>query len=68
MEGTVVTLQDIFSFDYSAGIDDSGRHLGSLVPTGIRPAFVDRLADHGIEVPAGTFGGPEALLGRRRAS
>jgi pilus assembly protein CpaF len=65
MEGQVVTLQDIFAFDYSAGVDADGRHRGSLQPTGIRPAFVDRLADHGIVVPAGTFGTPEVLAGGR---
>ncbi len=53
MEGEVVTLQDIFRYDYKAM---------SLVPTGIRPAFVDKLADRGIALPGGLFGGPEAWL------
>jgi pilus assembly protein CpaF len=67
MEGAVVTLQDIFAFDYAAGVDGDGRHLGRLQPTGIRPAFVDRLADHGIVVPHTTFGTPDVLLAGRRA-
>jgi pilus assembly protein CpaF len=66
MEGQIVTLQDVFAFDYAAGVDGQGRHRGQLRPTGIRPAFVDRLADLGIEVPAATFGTPDDLLGRRR--
>ena len=65
MEGQGVTLQDIFAFDAAAGIDAEGRHRGSLQPTGIRPAFVDRLADHGIVVPVGTFGTPDVLTGAR---
>jgi pilus assembly protein CpaF len=68
MEGTVVTLQDIFAFDYSAGIGDDGRHRGSLQPTGLRPAFADRLADFGIVLSASTFGTPDVLLGGRRRS
>jgi pilus assembly protein CpaF len=68
MEGTVVTLQDIFAFDYSAGVADDGRHRGTLQPTGIRPAFADRLADLGIVLPASTFGSPDILLGARRRS
>jgi pilus assembly protein CpaF len=65
MEGNVVTLQDVFAFDYSAGVDDEGRHRGSLKPTGIRPAFVDRLADLGIVLPTSTFGTPDILEGGR---
>ena len=58
MEGQVVTLQDVFLFDYSAGMDDDGRFLGSQRPTGIRPRFVERLEQHGIPVPAIVFGPP----------
>jgi pilus assembly protein CpaF len=66
MEGNVVTLQDVFAFDYSAGVDDEGRHRGSLKPTGIRPSFVDRLADLGIVLPVTTFGTPDILEGGKR--
>ena len=48
MEGDVITLQDIFLFDYHAGVDQHGRYLGSLKSTGIRPAFLEQLADQGI--------------------
>lgn len=58
MEGDVVTLQDAFVFDYSAGVDDHGRFLGRPVPTGIRPRFIDRFEDIGIRVPAELFAAP----------
>ncbi len=50
MEGDVITLQDIFKYDYTAS---------SLVPTGIRPEFVDKLAERDIFLPAGLFGAAE---------
>ena len=56
MEGQIVTLQDVFTFDYSAGLDADGRFLGSAKPTGIRPRFTDRLKDYGIPIPAIVFG------------
>jgi pilus assembly protein CpaF len=55
MESDVITLQDIFTFDYSAGRDESGRFRGQLVPTGIRPKFTQDLADLGIELPMMLF-------------
>ncbi|GLZ30134.1 type II secretion system protein E [Lentzea sp. NBRC 105346] len=55
MEGDVITLQDLFVFDYAAGVDENGRFRGSLRSTGLRPTFADRLADHGITLPAGLF-------------
>ena len=64
MEGQVITLQDIFLFDYSAGIGADGRFLGSAKPTGLRPRFSDRLADVGISLPPGTFGSPDLLIAR----
>jgi pilus assembly protein CpaF len=58
MEGQTVTLQDAFLFDYSAGVDPSGRFLGKPRPTGIRPTFTDRFADLGITLSPGVFGLP----------
>ncbi|MFJ6279819.1 CpaF family protein [Arthrobacter subterraneus] len=63
MEGDVVTLQDAFVFDYSAGVDSSGRFLGKPIPTGIRPRFMERFEDMGITVSPAVFGA--ALTGRR---
>ncbi|MGH2791583.1 MAG: CpaF family protein [Actinomycetota bacterium] len=55
IEGDVVTLQDIYLFDYSLGTDPYGRYLGQLKPTGLRPRFLDKLEDHGIVIPASVF-------------
>jgi pilus assembly protein CpaF len=58
MEGDIVTLQDAFVFDYSAGVDAQGRFLGKPVATGIRPRFIDRFEDLGIHVSPAVFAGP----------
>jgi pilus assembly protein CpaF len=55
MEGDVITLQDLYLFDYGMGVDDSGRTLGELKSTGIRPHFAERLADHGITLEPELF-------------
>jgi pilus assembly protein CpaF len=55
MEGEVITLQDLFVFDHSAGFDADGRALGNLVPTGLRPHFSEKLANSGIYLPTETF-------------
>jgi pilus assembly protein CpaF len=68
MEGQVITLQDVFTFDYEAGMNADGRFLGGQRPTGIRPRFVDRLGREGITLPAAVFGAPvdnPAQLGLR---
>jgi pilus assembly protein CpaF len=57
MEGEIVTLQDIFAFDFHAGVDQHGRYLGSLKSTGIRPAFLDKLQDQGIYPSPALFDG-----------
>ncbi len=49
MEGDVVVLQDVFTFDFSAGVDPEGRFLGQARPTGVRPRFSERFADAGIQ-------------------
>ncbi|MEV7660799.1 CpaF family protein [Paenarthrobacter sp. NPDC089316] len=65
MEGDVVTLQDAFLFDYSAGLDAQGRFLGRAIPTGIRPRFLDRFAELGISVSPAAFGVAPLPVGRR---
>jgi pilus assembly protein CpaF len=55
MEGDVVTLQDLFSYDYSAGYDESGRSIGRLRSLGLRPRFLAKLQDHGIDVDPAIF-------------
>jgi pilus assembly protein CpaF len=55
MEGDVVTLQDVFLFDFRAGTSNNGRSMGVLKPTGLRPKFLEKLEDHNITVPPGLF-------------
>jgi pilus assembly protein CpaF len=55
MESDVITLQDLFTFDYGAGRDENGRFLGRLRSTGLRPKFTEHLRDLGIELPANMF-------------
>ena len=55
MEGQTVTLQDVFLFDYAAGLDESGRFRGKPVSTGIRPRFTQRFEDLGITVSPRVF-------------
>ncbi len=55
MEGDVITLQDIFLFDLAMGSDEHGRSRGVLKSTGLRPKFLDRLADVGVTVDPKMF-------------
>ena len=55
MEGEVITLQDIFLFDFSAGMDEEGRFRGRLKSTGLRPKFLDKLAERGVYVEPELF-------------
>jgi pilus assembly protein CpaF len=62
MESDVITLQDAFVFDYAAGVDHTGRFLGTTRPTGVRPGFTEHFAELGIELPEHVF---EAELSTR---
>jgi len=59
MEGDVVTMTDIFSFDQT-GVEN-GKVIGRLRPTGLRPKFMDKLEAAGINLPPSIFG-----IGERR--
>ena len=59
MEGEIITLQDIFQFDFAMGIDEKGRFKGVLKPTGLRPKFSTRLRDYGIDFSSSMFLGEE---------
>jgi len=62
MEGQTVTLQDIFLFDYSAGLDANGKFLGRPVATGVRPKFTERFEELGIVLSPRVFGGNQEWL------
>jgi pilus assembly protein CpaF len=60
MEGDVITLQDIFLFDFRAGVDENGRVRGHMKATGLRPTFLEKLIDRGIPVSPMLFS-PEPM-------
>jgi pilus assembly protein CpaF len=55
MEGDVITLQDIFVYDSSAGFDAEGRSLGELRSTGLRPKFLEKMAHSNVTVDPRLF-------------
>jgi pilus assembly protein CpaF len=61
MEGDMITLQDLFVFDYAAGYDADRHPLGKLRPTGLRPLFVEKLAVHGLTIDLSSFLHPDLL-------
>jgi pilus assembly protein CpaF len=57
LEGDTILLQDVFRFRTHPTGNES-RPSGQLVPTGLRPRFVDRLKGTGVEIPASAFRAP----------
>jgi pilus assembly protein CpaF len=55
LEGDAVTMQDLFVFKVIGGLDDRGRILGRLSPTGLRPLFLERLADRNVRLDQSIF-------------
>ena len=55
MEGDVVVLQDVFLFEQT-GVDERGKIVGQLRPTGIRPKFVEMFEAQNIYLPPNIFG------------
>ncbi len=55
MEGDVVVMQDIFVFEQT-GIDERGRIIGQLRPTGVRPKFIEKFETLNIFLPPNIFG------------
>src|SRR5438477_12306209 len=53
MEGDTILLQEVFHYRNLASRD--GRPAGELAATGLRPTFVDKLNELGIELPAKVF-------------
>jgi pilus assembly protein CpaF len=50
MEGDVITLQDVFLYDHTAGFDENGRTRGRLKSTGLRPKFLEKLSHANVRV------------------
>ncbi len=55
MEGDIITLQDLFLLDTSAGYDAHGRSLGRLASCGLRPKLQERLEDVGVQLTNSMF-------------
>src|SRR5438094_646321 len=54
MEGDKIILQDVFLFEQEAFVN--GKVDGSIKPTGVRPKFMPKLEDSGIQLPPSIFG------------
>ncbi len=61
MEGDVITLQDLFVFDIESTLDDQGRVRGRLRATGLRPHFLQKLADRQIKLDVNLFEPPAGM-------
>jgi pilus assembly protein CpaF len=59
MEGEVITMSDIFVYE-KQGVEN-GKVIGRLIPTGLRPKFIEKIEASGIRLPPSIFG-----LGARR--
>jgi pilus assembly protein CpaF len=57
MESDVITLQDLFTFKVDH-VTPERMVVGSLAPTGMRPAFLHKFEKHGVSLPNSLFGGP----------
>ena len=66
MEGDIILLQDVFSLEMSVGSDKTMS--GQLGATGLRPRFIDRIAQHGIEIPAAAFKSAKRTAASKSAS
>ena len=63
MEGDIITLQDIFEYDYRVLPRAEGELPGKIVPTGIRPSFAAHLEELGYDLDPVLF--QEYKPGRR---
>ncbi|PLS81375.1 MAG: type II secretion system protein E [Chloroflexi bacterium] len=61
MEGDNIQLQDIFVFEQT-GVDERGKIVGRLRPTGVRPRFVEKFEAYGIYLPPGIFGSGDRFV------
>jgi pilus assembly protein CpaF len=67
-EDDEILTQDVFAFEQT-GIDENGKIVGELKPTGVRPTFMGQFARGGIALPPDEYGIPpedKALPGPRR--
>jgi pilus assembly protein CpaF len=60
-DGERVQTQDIFAFKQT-GVDEDGKVLGALVPTGVVPRFLEHLKAFGEGVDEGMFNPPRPAV------
>jgi pilus assembly protein CpaF len=60
MEGDIIKLQEIFRFEQT-GVDENGKIIGQLKPTGVQPRCVEKFEQHNIFLPPDTFGSASQL-------
>jgi enamine deaminase RidA (YjgF/YER057c/UK114 family) len=68
IEDDEILTQDVFVFEQT-GVNEEGRIIGELRPTGVRPTFMSVFKTAGVELPPGDFGIPaedKAKPGPRR--
>jgi pilus assembly protein CpaF len=65
MEGEMITLQNLFEFKIDR-VDADRKIVGRLEPTGLRPSFLGKFEQHGIELPLDLFGA--AMLGSQNGN
>ncbi len=66
MEGETITLQDIFIAkpdEQGAASGQTSRLLGPLTMTGIKPGFLEKLAQNGVTIPVSFFAGDDGAAG-----
>ena len=50
MEGDIIRMQDIFTFDTDGSIDASGKFKGEFKPTGIVPKCIEKIRENGVKI------------------
>jgi pilus assembly protein CpaF len=61
LEGDTVTMQDLFLFHVEGGLDERGRVRGRMAPTGLRPHFLETLAERNVTLESSWFAPPPGM-------
>jgi pilus assembly protein CpaF len=61
LEGDTVTMQDLFVFHVDAGLDERNRVRGRLTPSGLRPHFLEKLAERNVFLDTAWFAPPPGM-------
>jgi pilus assembly protein CpaF len=61
LEGDTITMQDLFAFHVEGGLDERGRVRGRMAPTGLRPHFLEALAERNVTLETSWFAPPTGM-------